>query len=420
MQTDLAMKKIFTIMTVAVLALSACNTSKEPFATAGENDSPRILNTDLPEGKGGAIPQYTVIERTTNFEYSLVYTPVKYSNVTWFIDSEKVQDGADIDMPLTAGIHVVNVEVVNGDLSTHRIFTVAVRPVANDPVLENDAEARLSAPGATVTIPGSNLDGIAKVCINGVALDATVTAEGLKVTLPATFPNGEHAVLLEDAAGFRYGAVFAVATDEGNVYENFTITVSESPYVRGDSFSAKPSASVTLSGINLDKVQSVKVAGNTVTISSQDANTLVFTCPALEPGSYDLTAVYDTDKPVSFAGSEKATLKVTKEEVIWEGSFNVTWGTAFDAVKTTLRGMVQVGTIVRGYVTGNGGQGCLATAWWRNIYTGGSDGERGDVSINGDMVLEYTLTQASLDLFDAQDGALFVGDGYTITKVTIE
>ena len=39
---------------------------------------------------------------------------------------------------------------------------------------------------------------------------------------------------------------------------------------------------------------------------------------------------------------------------------------------------------------------------------------------NGDMVLEYTLHAEGITKLKTEDGLLFVGSGYTITKVTIE
>ncbi len=111
------------------------------------------------------------------------------------------------------------------------------------------------------------------------------------------------------------------------------------------------------------------------------------------------------------------------EKTIWEGSFAVTWGTPFDGLKTELINHVKAGTILRAYVSGNG-QGAATTAWWRNIVTGVSEddepGGRGDTMISGDMVLEYVLTDLSLQLLSEQDGFLMVGDGYTLLKITVE
>lgn len=42
------------------------------------------------------------------------------------------------------------------------------------------------------------------------------------------------------------------------------------------------------------------------------------------------------------------------------------------------------------------------------------------MKIEGDMVLEYTLNDLSIQLLAEQDGFLMVGDGYTLTKITVE
>lgn len=62
----------------------------------------------------------------------------------------------------------------------------------------------------------------------------------------------------------------------------------------------------------------------------------------------------------------------------------------------------------------------MATGWWSNILTGLQDPDRGDIMISGTMVLEFVLTDSSMQLMNEQDGAIFVGDGYTITKITKE
>jgi hypothetical protein len=111
------------------------------------------------------------------------------------------------------------------------------------------------------------------------------------------------------------------------------------------------------------------------------------------------------------------------EKVIWEGSYDVTWDTPFKGLQYDLASQVKAGTVLSAYVTGSG-QGTAATSWWRNIVTGLSDddeeGGRGDTQISGDMVLEYTLTDLSLQLLAEQDGFFMVGNGYTLTKVTIK
>lgn len=413
------MKTIVRILTagaLAMLCLSACNTSKEPFATAGEEDAPRILNTDIPEGSAGAPAQLIAIERTINFQFEIIVTPVKYTTISWKIDGEDVFEGAEIDMPLMAGVHDVLVTATTTKgLSTSRNFTVSVIPAAEDPVV---AEKQiLAAPGQNATITGSNLDVISSVLLGTQKLEIVAKDDvELTVALPASMAAGVYPVFFENTSHEKLAAVYA----DGGEYKAFTIAASNDPLVSTASITTKPGADVTVYGINLNNVQSLTVGGQNATVVSKSYGELVFTCPALEPGSYEISGLDVSGKAISFAGNPTGTVTITSEVVVWEGSFNVTWDTPFNALKDTLLDMVQVGTIVRGYVTGNGGQGCLATSWWNNIYTGEGDPNRGDSIINGDMVLEYTLTQTSLDLMAAQNGALFVGNGYTITKVTLE
>ena len=112
--------------------------------------------------------------------------------------------------------------------------------------------------------------------------------------------------------------------------------------------------------------------------------------------------------------------EIQQENTLWEGSFAVDWGTPFNVLQKSILDYLAPGKILRAYVTGSG-QGTATTAWWNN-FTTGLDGEanRGDIMINGDMVLEYTLSQSGIDKLKTEDGLLFVGSGYTITKVTIE
>lgn len=62
----------------------------------------------------------------------------------------------------------------------------------------------------------------------------------------------------------------------------------------------------------------------------------------------------------------------------------------------------------------------MTTGWWSNILTGKADPERDDIMISGSTVMEFELTDFSMQLMNEQDGAIFVGDGYTITKITKE
>ena len=183
-----------------------------------------------------------------------------------------------------------------------------------------------------------------------------------------------------------------------------------------------PGATTTIHGCsNLDKVAKVLIGGKEATVVSAADGNLTITTPAdLSAGDYPIV-VQDA------AGQQYGcgTIKITNEpypdksETLWEGSFNVTWGTPFDALKDDFINHVHAGTLLKVYVNGDG-QGTATTAWWNNLLTGKGDPDRGDITISGSQVLEYELTDLSIQLLKEQNGFLMVGNGYTTTKVTVE
>lgn len=174
----------------------------------------------------------------------------------------------------------------------------------------------------------------------------------------------------------------------------------------------------------MDKVVKITIGNKeaAATFVSNNGNDYIeYTVPSdLALGIYRITL---TDSDGNVYGGDKIEvsdeLPVSEETTLWEGSFDVTWDTPFTALQTQFKDLVQSGDIVRAYVAGEG-QGTMTTAWWNNILTGKGDPERGDITINGSMVLEFALTDYSIELMNEQDGAIFVGDGYTITKITKE
>lgn len=185
-----------------------------------------------------------------------------------------------------------------------------------------------------------------------------------------------------------------------------------------------PGSVVKLHGTNMAKVTKISIGDKEATttfIDKGEESYVEYTVPAdLALGSYRVTL---TDSEGNVYGGGKIeisdTAPVVTEETLWEGEFNVSWDTPFNLLQTQFKDLVKSGDIVRAYVTGDG-QGTMTTAWWNNILTGKGDPERDDITISGSMVLEFTLTDYSMELMNEQDGALFVGNGYTIVKITKE
>lgn len=185
-----------------------------------------------------------------------------------------------------------------------------------------------------------------------------------------------------------------------------------------------PGSMVKLHGTNMAKVTKISLGNKealTTFIDQGEKSYVEYIVPAdLALGTYRVVL---TDAEGNTYGGGKIVISdeapEVAEEVLWEGEFNVTWGTPFNLLQAQFKDLVKSGNIVRAYVTGEG-QGTMATAWWSNILTGKQDPERGDITISGSMVLEFTLTDYSMELMNEQDGVLFVGNGYTITKITKE
>lgn len=190
------------------IVFASCADNEDPFFTVSENDSPRILNTDIPEGSDGEPEVLMTIERTQNFSFSVIVTPVSYTTVTWFIDGQQVAEGLSIDTQLLAGDHILRiVATTTKGLQTERTCKLVVRPAATDPAPANKQKERLVKPGTQVTLHGTNMANVVKVCIGDRAINCTYNREGyVEYTVPADMAEGTYPLTVVDASGNVYGA----------------------------------------------------------------------------------------------------------------------------------------------------------------------------------------------------------------------
>ena len=442
---------MLTALLVAV-SFTGCSVDNDPFITASEDDFPRILNTDIEETEGGAPSKLPNIYRNENFVFEVIVTPAEYTTVTWFIDGEEVFQGKKIDMPVLAGDHDVKiVATTTRGLSTYRNCTLKVLPLDGDPVLAKGEKNLWCQAGTVKTINGSNLQGITEVYINGVKCDGlrgsddgsslTFTVPGLedgkyqmtvvkdgvkygmgKVTVDAeAFPESTaERVLWEGEFAVTWGTPFSELQGQakqwfadGTWKEGTTIRV----YVSGNGQGAVTTAWWNNPFTGLDG----EANRGDIMISGDQVLEYTFT----DVSGPKLT----TEDGMLIVGDGYTITKVTmmvSEVVLWEGEFAVTWGTPFNALQESSKALFADGTLAEGKTllvtcSGNGGQAALTSAWWNNIMTG-LDGEanRGDVPVNGNVVLEFVLTDVSGPKVQAEDGMLIVGDGYTITKVAVK
>lgn len=181
-----------------------------------------------------------------------------------------------------------------------------------------------------------------------------------------------------------------------------------------------PGTEVSIPCENLTGVKAVRIGTTTVSDAKVENGNLKFTVPSITDGSYQLVV---TDASGNEFGCNKFTVSkdpcpYSDENVVWEGSYSVTWDTPFNLLQDEMIKHVSAGTIVRAYVTptNDEAKGSMTTSWWNSLLTGG---ERTDLMIPKAMVLECQLTDQSIELLNVQNGFYIVGDGYTITKVTV-
>ncbi len=404
-------------MTIVIssVALISCTQKEEPFFTATENDAPRILNTDIPDWDKGQPQTLLTISRDQNFEFEIIVTPADYTTVEWFLDGVKVAEGKTINQPVLAGTWTVKiVATTTKGLSTSRTAMLVVNPLEGDPVAGDAVLERLVAPGATAVLGGQNMDKVAKVVIGGVECDATYADGAVTYTVPADMAAGTYQLTLKDAEGYEYGAGYT--------------TVSAASVISTASFSGKPGAELTVTGLNLDKVASLTAGGEACTIVSKTASELKFNLPVIEAGAYELTGVDATGNAVSFINGaqmqESATVNITLEVVLWEGHHYVSWDFVDGDPNKSFSALAEAsmswtpGRIIRVTLTPDPAaeyhQVQFNTMWWTEL-PGTMRGDFFDVT-----TAEITWTQDLSDLVNAQGGFIVCGHGFFVSKVTIE
>lgn len=180
--------------------LSSCSSDDDPFFTVSEDDSPRILNTDLNDQK---------LDRKTRLNLEIKVTPVHYTTVTWLLDDTKIAEGTTIDQTLPLGNHKLKiVATTTKGKSTSRTLNVTVIPAADDPALGTNASELWVAPGETTIIRNCKnlVDHVQKVLIAGKEAAFEVLDEGkaLKVTAPSGLANGDYDITLVDGSGVQF------------------------------------------------------------------------------------------------------------------------------------------------------------------------------------------------------------------------
>ena len=422
-----------------LVATTACSSDEDPFFTAGENDAPRILNTDIPEGKNGEPAVLTTIDRTQNFTFEAIVTPVNYTTVTWLIDDEKVAEGLTIDVPVLAGDHILKiVATTTKGLSTSRTCKLVVRPLATDPTLATDAKSRWLTIGSTKTIECTNVTTVEKVFIGQQEASNVSYANG-KVTFDVPqMDAGEYMVSIQDESGTRYGCGWFTVSNDEYVDPGIKETVLWEGSIDinwGDAnvfISPEQMADVSV-GATIRLVYEVPDAEyHALRITNQDwSSDIVPQVDGFEsqPNPYEFTYTAD-HKAIADAKGMLITgfgYKLTKvivvegvapaETTLWEGGIDINWGDSNVFISAEDMANVPVGATVRltfDIIDAEYHALRVTNQDWTSDIVPQVDGL--DAQPNP---YEFTYTADHKAIADAK-GMLITGFGYKLTKVTFE
>lgn len=291
--------------------LTSCSKDEESFFTVSENDSPRILNTDFPDGGFN-------INRNENLHFEILVTPTDMTTVKWLADGKEVFEGHTIDQPFEAGDYTLKIlAVTTKGKETSRTLKLKVNALDGDPQAGSDAADRIVAAGAAVKLHGTNMENIIKVVINDQQLDATYNSADkcVEYTIPADMPDGSYRVSLLDNIGVSYGA------DK--------IVVVSKPTVLSSTFGAMAGDPVTMSGFYLNDVATITVGDKTCEITEKTANSLTFTAPELAVGDYEIKGTNAAGESLQFCKDnelvETALFIIAAEKIVWTGDYPVSW-----------------------------------------------------------------------------------------------
>jgi hypothetical protein len=293
-----------------VAALTGCSKDEEAFFTVSENDAPRILNTDFPDGGFS-------INRNENLQFEVLVTPTDYTTVKWITDNKEVV-GNKIDEPFEAGSYTLKILAVTvKGKETSRTMKLTVKALEGDPQAGSDMADRVVAAGAAARLHGTKLDDITKVVINGEEVAATYNSADkcIEYTVPATLSAGSYRVTLVNDKDERFGADM--------------IVVVTKPTVLNSTFAGMSKDAVTIEGFYLNDVATLTIGGKECTITEKTADKLTFIAPELEAGDYELKGTTTSGEAVSFckdnALAESALFIVATEKVVWTGDYAVSW-----------------------------------------------------------------------------------------------
>ena len=430
------MKNIYWILFIllgAGFSFTSCS-EEEPFSTATADDEPRIIAPTFPErDANGGLGTISEIDRDVLFSITGTTTPADFTSVVWTLDGEEVGTEKTLEMNLNAGVYHLRVDVSTPvGKTTFREGRVKIKALAEDPQSEEVISERIVATGGWARLSGTNLEKVEKVALKQINMAESKTNQEVEISdityvesdsyiefkIPSELADGEYRVVFIDPEGNRYGAN--------------TMDVTSQPLVTAGPENKRPNAEWTITGLNLDKVVSLSLGGNTITTFVEQYSTrLTFVSPIVADGDYVLTGITSDGESVNFFVEDEiktelaVTVKDSPSEVeLWKGHYYVSWEAGasesakeFGEVKTMIQDL-PLGSKLKIYYTIEPNdtyhQIGTKTAYWTDL-----PGYPESV-FSEDGVVEIVLTQEIIDLLKAEAGFICVGHGYYVDRVTYE
>ena len=415
--------KIKNIITVCLVSCSliapftSCSEDNEPFYSANDDDSPRILNTDFPkENPNNAdSPILFSIKRNQNLKFELLVTPVGKTTVTWFIDDKQVAEGEVIDIPVETGDYVLRiVATTNKGKETSRTCKLSVSALNGDPVPGKAAVDRLAAPGANMKLHGTNMSDVSKIVIGDKEVSATYNAadDCVDYTAPADLAEGVYRISVIDSKGASYGGGLIQVVTTACLFNSSIPGVSK--------------GTQQLDGRNLSQVEKITINGVDCPITSKSESAIIIETPELEVGDFELKGTTTGGKALKMFEDntlvEVGKYIISSETILWMGDHAVSWALADGNPNKEWKFLSQedfakfaVGHTL--YISLKFDATATYHQYQIDNYGWNSLPGQTKTDISGDTVVEMPITQ-ELKNAVAADGFAIHGHGFSVIRVS--
>ncbi|MCH5247521.1 MAG: hypothetical protein J1E99_05115 [Muribaculaceae bacterium] len=395
-----------------------------------ETAKPEILTTDeLPAGA-----------KVTLYGHNLdLLTSIAFQGgVTAVVESAEA-DNAVVEIPVQAVSGTATLNMANGESST---WDALIASPTGAYVVSGPGEEEELMAGSVMQLVIGNADMLESVLVNGESVQFIVNGENLWVSLPNTCGKGTKVTLQStDGSSLTYTYDVTPATHVGKTIWSGMVDLAgwaEKIYVEKDQFEGAPAGAVMtfhISAYSGFQIQLNNCNWSSFATLAEWENWADMTEISIELTQDILDELLLSDDGWSnnaliAQGDGCIVTEITLEwensleTTIWEGSWenagwagnqDLAWG-GFDW------STVKAGSILRTYCTPLVGDG----EWWCISFRHGDGWGNlpGDIGSQIDMpeggVAEIVLTADIVDDLNSNGGLVITGQGYILTKVTIE